>query len=351
MKSSLTFIFTLVLTTTLSAQSSYLKRAIKHYHSHNFGLAQKEINEALKQPLNSDEDIAKTMYYYFQINTVVYKDANVLREHIDMSEKIAESYTIYIEKDEEKIHEREMKEGLLKLSGTMVGIAEEQFSNRQFNAYFYTMDHINHILETIGEPTGEFIEVLAENATRIGDQLRSVSYWHKMIQKNYKKEFAYKELLSMLYNLKKYDQVDHLLKEAKSEFPNSLSFAEVEILRHMDNGMKYSALMLAKKVIEQEPHNPDILFLYGQLNSQHNDHEKALESFIKVAHMRTDHFETNFELGKYYYRFNNVEGHLDLAIKYLEKAYSLKPENQETKNLLHAVYLETGNSEKAMGMR
>ena len=351
MKKPLLFACAVVFSFTLLSQNSDLKRAIKHFHSHNYGLAQKEINEALKQNFTSDEEIAKAMYYYFQINTKVYHSADLLRDHIDMSEKIAESYTVYLEKSSEATGKEEMRKGLINLSNLMVTIAEEHHTKKNYNAYFYTMDHINNVFETIGEPTGEFIEVLAENATRLGDQLRSVSYWHKMIEKGYKKEFAYKELLSMLYNLKKHDQVDALLKKAKTDFPQSLRFAEVEILRHMDNNMKYSALMLAKKVIEVEPQNADILFLHGLLSSQHNDHDEALESFIKVAHMKTDHFETNFELGKYYYRFNSKEGHLDLALKYLEKAYLLRPENQEAKALLYAVYIENGDEEKAMKMK
>ncbi len=347
----LLFAYAIVFSFTLLSQNSDLKKAIKHYESHNYGLAQKEIGEALKQEFTSDEEIAKAMYYYFHINTKVYHSPEVLRDHIDMSEKIAESYTVYAEKSTQANSLEEMRKGLVNLSNIMVSIAEEHHKNKHYNAYFYTMDHINHVFETIGEPTGEFIEVLAENATRLGDQLRSVSYWHKLIEKGYKKEFAYKELLSMLYNLKKYEQVDALLLKAKEDFPKSLKFAEVEILRHMDNKMKYSALMLAKKVIETEPHNTDILFLHGLLSSQHNDHDEALQSFIKVAHMKTDHFETNFELGKYYYRFNNKEGHLDLALIYLEKAYLLRPDNQETKELLYAVYIETGDEEKAMKIR
>ena len=334
-----------------SAQNTDLKKAIKHYHSHNYGLAQKEILDALKQPFSSDEEIAQTMYYYFKIQTQVYSNTDLLREDISISEKIAESYTYYLEKSSDASHKSEMRDELIKLTDLMASIAEDHHLSKHFNAYFYTMELINHIFETIGEPTGEFIEILAENATKIGDQLRSISYWHKMIEIGYKKEFAYQELLSMLYNLKKYDQVDVLLSKAKSDFPESFRFAEVEILRHMDKGMKYSALMLAKKVAEAEPQNIEILFLHGLLSSQHNDHEEALESFIKVAHMQTDHFETNYELGKYYYRFNRKEGHLNLAIEYLEKAYLLRPESQETKELLYSVYLETGEKEKAMAMK
>lgn len=330
------------------AQNSDLKRAIKHYQSQNFGLAEKEINEALNESFESDQEVAEAMYYYYLIHMKIYGSASVLKENVHITEKIAESYTIYTSKD--SLHTAEMEDGLIQLSHELVTVAEKQYVSKDYSGYFYTMDHIGLILETIGESTGDYIEKLAEDATRLGMQKRANSYWHQMIEKNYKSEFAYKELLSMLYNLKKYDQVDELLKQAKADFPSSLSFSEVEILRYVDRNMKYTALNLAKKVVASEPNNLDVMYLYGLLSAQHNEHDEALSSFIHVAHMKTDHFETNRELGKYYYRFSQEEGHMDLAMKYLEKAHSLQPEDSVTKDLLHHVYLESGFEGKAMSL-
>lgn len=342
---NLTTALLVCLSINLAAQNNDLKRAIKHYHSQNFGLAQREINDALNESFSSDEEVATAMYYFYLIHIQLYNSVNSLQDEVHIVERISEAYTIYTGIEQTKA--AEMKEGLYGLSHILVEIAQRQYSEKHYSQYFYTMDHISLILETLGETTGDLIEKLAEDATRLGDKLRATTYWHKLIAKNHKKEFAYKELLSMLYNLKKYNQeVDQLLLEAKSDFPNSHSFAEVEILRYVDKGMKYSALNLAKKVVAQDPTNLDVVFLYGLLSAQHNEHDEALSSFIKVAHMKTDHFETNRELGKYYYRFSNQDGHYELAMKYLEKAHKLEPGDSETKDLLHAIYSETGNDDK-----
>lgn len=345
---TLTATLLILLSTSLIAQNLDLKQAIKHYHSQNFGKAEKEINQAIDASFTSEEEVAEAMYYYFLIHMQVHGTIETLKNHVAVTEKIAEAYTHYSKIEQEKTEE--MEDGLLRLSHLLVDIAEEQYAAKDYNKYFYTMDHIGLLLETVGQPTGDYVEKLAEDASKLGHQLRAISYWHKLINKNYKKEFAYKELLSMLYNLKKYDQVDQLLQEAKNDFPDSYSFAEVEILRFVDRDMKYTALQLAKKVVSEEPNNLDVVYLYGLLHAKHNEHDEALSSFIKVAHMKTDHFETNRELGKHYYRFSNEEGHFELAIKYLEKAHSLRPQDNETKNLLHSVYLETGNDEKALSM-
>ncbi len=345
---TLTTALLLTLTLHVFAQNGDLKRAIKHYHSQNFGLAEKEINQALNEPFSSDDEIAEAMYYFHLIHMKTYGSVDALRGHVHVTEKIAEAYSIYTSKAKAKVSE--MEEGLIKLTHLLVEIADDQYKAKNYLEYFYTMDHIGLLLETSGEPTGDYIEKLAEDATRLGHQMRAIRYWYQMIAKDYKKEYAYKELLSMLYNLKKFDQVDDLLKKAKKDFPETYSFAEVEILRYVDKEMKFTALQLAKKVVAKDPNNLDVMYLYGLLNSHHNEHDEAFSSFIKVAHMKTDHFETNRELGKYYYRFSNEEGHLDLAMKYLEKAYSLQPEDSITRNLLHHVYLENGHEDKALSM-
>ncbi|MEO9484368.1 MAG: hypothetical protein ABJG47_13005 [Ekhidna sp.] len=332
----------------LLSQNVDLKQAIKHYDSQNFGIAEKEINQALTQPFTSDEEVASAMYYYFLINMEIYGSTEALQNNVELTEKIAEAYTIYIQK--EQTRKTEIAAGLVRLSHLLVDIAAKQYESEQHSEYFYTMDHIALLLETIGEDTGDFIEKLAEDATRLGRDLRAMSYWHQMIIKNHKKEFAYKELLAILYKLEKYDQVDQLLSDAKNDCPNSNRFAKIEIMRYTDKGMKYSALQLAKRVVTEEPNNLDVVYLYGLLSAQHNEHDEAFSSFVKVTRMNEDHFEANRELGKHYYRFSNQEGHLNLALKYFEKAYALEPKNTEVRDLLHSVYLETGNTAKALSL-
>lgn len=344
------FAYTLLILCSFSlfSQNTDLKRAISHYHSQNFGIAEKEINQALTQSFSSDEEVASAMYYYFLISMKLYNSKEALQPHIEITEKMAEAYTIYTQKEQDK--EPEMADGLVSISHILMDIATEAYTKQQYSQYFYTMDHIALLLETLGEPTGEYIEKLAQDATRLNLDLRAISYWHQLISKNHKKEFAYKELLSILYELEKYDQVDKLLNDAKNDFPESTLFAEIEILRYSDKDMKYSALQLAKRVATKNPENVEVTYLYGLLSAQHNEHDEALTSFIKVLNIKEDHFEANRELGKHYYRFSNQDGHLDLALKYLEKAYALNPKDTETKGLLHDIYLDTGNIYKAVSL-
>lgn len=351
MKTLPLIVWLVLIPSILSAQNADLKKAIKHYQSNSFKSAEKAIDKAFEKPFISDEEEIEARYYHFLILSKVYGTEKKLKGNVAITQNLSDSYKVYLEKDDQKKYLKEIENGLFHLSNLLVEIAHDQYQEKQYDDYFFSMDHIGIILEAIGEPTGEYMEIMAENATKIGDRQRAITYWHKMIDRDFRSEFAYKELLSMLYNLKEYNEVDELLSKAKTDFPSSTRFAEVEILRYMDKGMKHSAFQLAKKVSIADPENVDVVFLYGLLSTEHNEHDEALASFIKVAHMQTDHFETNRELGRYYYRFNNQEGHMELALKYLEKAHSLNPDDKVTKELLYTVYLETGNDDKALGMR
>lgn len=346
----LNIVATFFVTTLLYSQKISLKQAIKQYDSKNLSLAKKEIDRAIKTPFSSEEEISETMYYYFMINSDLYCSVESLANNLDMLPKITDAYEICKKHDRNGNYTLEMTQKVQEISSLLIKLADSKQNSGLFNDYFNTMDHFAILMKMIDVNCGPHYSQLAQTATNLGLDALSTKYWQKMIEENYNKKYAYRELIAMLYNLKQFEKVDQLLAEAKEIFPESTSFAEVEILRYVDKGMKFSALQLAKKVAELEPENADIIFLFGMLNTHHNEHEIALNSFLKVAHMQTDHFETHFELGKYYYKFYLMPGHLELAKEYLEKAYSLKPEDSNTLSMLQEVYIKLGDVKSASSL-
>lgn len=334
----------------IDAQSTDLKQAIKHYNSKNYGLAEKEIDRAIKSSFSSTHEISTAMNYYFLIHTDIYSSKEALPNNLERLGKISDAYRICKKNDSEGLYMEALTQRINEIGAMLLQIADSHYREGRNTEYFFAMDYFTHFMEMIDVECGQHYVELSTTATALGFEQLAVKYWYKMIEAKYNTEYAYKELISMLYNLGKYDRVDGLLIKAKADFPESTSFSEVEILRFMDKDMKFSALQLAKKTVEKDPNNSDVTFLLGLLNTQHNEHDDALDSFLKVAHMKTDHFETHFELGKYFYRFSNKEGHLDLAKQYLEKAYSLKPQDSLTRTLLHDVYLESGDVQSAVSL-
>ena len=332
----------------VQAQRTDLRQAIKHYNSKNYGLAEKEIDRAIKASFSSTQEISTAMNYYFLIYADVYCSKEALPNNLERLGKIADAYRICKKNDTEGLYLEVLTQRVNEIGAMLLQIADTYYKKNNYTDYFFAMDYFSHFMELIDVQCGQHYAKLSKTATALGFEQLAVKYWYKMIDASYNKEYAYKELLSMLYNLKKYDRVDGLLSRAKVDFPASTSFTEVEVLRFMDKGMKFSALQVAKRTVEKDPNNSDVIFLLGLLNTQHNEHEEALDSFLKVAHMKTDHFETHFELGKYFYRFSNKEGHLDLAKKYLEKAYSLKPHDSLTRTYLHDVYIQSGDVQSAV---
>lgn len=330
-------------------QKQSLKQAIKYYDSKNLVQAEKEIDKASKSSFTSNEEVCKTMYYFFVINSEIYNSSQSLIGNEQKIEEMVDAFKLCKKHDAQEEYLPELNEKALAMEGILLEAAKSAYAKADHVNYFSMMDCYTHFKAMLDDDNGAVYLELAKNAKILKLYQRSVVYWYKAIQANHETEYAYGELLSTLYEMEDYSQVDNFLRQAKQDFPNSKAFAQVEIKRFIDKDLNFSALKLTSELIETDPSNVEILYLHGYLNSQLNEHEVALQSFLKAANIDSEHFKTQFELGLHYFKFaNKDEGHTEKAKKYLEKAYMLNNRDEMTRSLLHDVYVELGLVQKAI---
>lgn len=310
--------------------------------------AEKEIDKASKSSFSSNEEIAEAMYYFFLINADIYNSADALKGNEKKIAEMADAFKQCAKYDREKVYLPILTERALGLENLLLEIANANFKSEDYSHYFKIMDYYILFGEMLDNNIGEVYIELAENAEKLELSQRSIIYWYKTIQSNYQKEEAYKELLHSLYGMKEYSQVDDFLKQAKQDFPNSKAFASVEIKRLIDKDLIFSALKIASEIIEKDSSNVEIIYLHGFLNSELNEHELALNSFLKAIDLDPEHFKSQFQIGLHYFKFANKEGHLNLAKSHLEKAYILNSADDMTRSLLHDVYVELGFVQEAI---
>lgn len=348
MKRLLTVSFLIYLSFSAYSQGSDLKQAIKHYTAKNLGIAEKEIEQAIQTSFSSQEELAEAMYYYFVIKADLYCTKENLPNNVDRLGKIGDAYATCSKNDTEKRFIPLLNERVEQISTLLEDQATNAYASKNYLEYFHVLDYRLAFLEMIDRENGKEYQELAEHASMLGLNPLKIKYLKKMIKSSFNEKYAFKELLASLYEIEKYEDVDNLLKTAKQQFPQTDEFAAVEIKRLNDKKLKFSALQLAKEVIGRDPKNTEVVFLFGILNSSLNEHEEALSSFQRVAQLDPSHFETQLELGKYFYKFSSQTGHLDSAKVHLEKAYTLNQNEEITKELLHDVYMKLGLVQEAV---
>ncbi|MEO9868867.1 tetratricopeptide repeat protein [Ekhidna sp.] len=341
--------FTFIIIAALSltncfSQNQDLKKAIKHFNAHNYGIAKEEINQAIKQPFESKEELTSAMYYYFMINTEFYSNRLRLSENVEVSEKIAESYEVYFKNTESVQHKKEMDQRLSALIENLIMLSDEQLQNNHPHAYFISRDHAAHLMAEIGKPTNEFYYDLILKSEELNFSNKSVQYCRKLIGNGYKEDFAYKLILEHLYAVEEFAEVDRILEEVNEKFKDNLSFSVIQIQRYIDRKMPHTALVLSDLALEAYPNDLQLLFLNGLLYAKENNHDKSLASFNKVLKMDKDHFGSNREVGRYYLRYSNKGDNSTQALKYLEKAQKINPNDKEATKLLEQAFLEINGS-------
>ena len=333
----LPIIFIAIYTCT-PAQNADLKQAIKHYESKNLGLAEKEIEQAAQASITSEDELSKVMNYYFLIKADLYcVNKDILEENISIMNSLAKAYGTCIENDKRDKYSMNLKSRVRKIIPMIEEIGEKQYANAQYFQYFYTMSQFINFHELVGNEVGPSYQQLANQAYETDNDLLGIKFNFKMIEIEYDKKSAYTQALMALHRIKKYDKVDQLLKEAKDDFPDSYSFASIEILRMLDKDMKFTAVEYSEKALKSDPNNVEALYMHGKVNDLLNEHERALVYYERALQINPIHLQSNLAMAIYYYKFSNRAGHLALAKTYLEKVLEINPKNKVAVNYLEEI--------------
>ena len=92
-----------------------------------------------------------------------------------------------------------------------------------------------------------------------------------------------------------------IIAEGQTKFPKYRDLRLLELNIYL-NQKKYDvAKAMVEKELQEDPTNADNYFLYGQLNRELSDFEKAKEAFKKVLEIDPKHFDAAAELANLYW--------------------------------------------------
>jgi tetratricopeptide (TPR) repeat protein len=135
--------------------------------------------------------------------------------------------------------------------------------------------------------------------------------------------------------------LEGLLKKEQSRSP--LFYAILSSL-YQDLRESDTAISTLERAVEIYPENFQLFFEYGLLLEKRADHKGAIEKMQQVLRLNPDHAEALNFIG---YTWADSGINLKEALKYIEKAYLLKPKNGFIVDSLGWVHYKLGNHKKA----
>ena len=110
-------------------------------------------------------------------------------------------------------------------------------------------------------------------------------------------------MMANIYTENKKDNAGGLkiLQEGKARFPKYKDIVLLELNIYLGEKKYDLARQLVEAELKADPNNKENYFLYGQLNRELGEREKAKEAFKKVLEMDPKHFEAAAELANLYW--------------------------------------------------
>lgn len=327
MKNLILFIASIVvLSNTCFSQSIALNRAIKFYETNNIGFAEKEILKAVKSPVSSEEELAKTMNYFFLIMKKVYGSEDILIDNLSKVSNMAKAYVKCKENDKSNTYVSNLKVEMKLLGETLLVLSEKEFDHKEYFKYLLIMDYYVMLMDHIGVNSGLQYAKMAEACLEVNQYNRASSYWTKMIDSGYKIENAYEMLIPFFYARNEHNIVDSLITKSNLELKGSnLVIGTIEIKRLIEKDLLFKASKKAEALLQSSPKNIDILYLFGSTKLKLRYDDEGLNALLEVAYLDENHFDSRLELAKYYLEAEDEKVNLVLAKNYIEQSKKLKP--------------------------
>lgn len=292
-----------------------------------------------------------------------------------------DAYQKCITLDEDKEYLNAVKMELLRMGNLTYNVAVGAYNEKAYNrAEDYFMKTVK-IKKIFGELDTNSIYNAAIAATNGDDYDRAVELYKELIKYNYNNPQIYTSTGQILMNKQDTAQAEEILKLGRKRFPDDYNVLITLTNIYLTRGDVQQSIEMLNLALEKQPDNAELYYNVGVVYDQSskdtmlNDEkraelfEEAVKNYKKAIELKKDYFDANYNLGALF--FNNgvqllsianklpldaveeyeklkkqAEMEFEKALPYLEKAYSLRPEDQNTLLALKELYTRTKQYEK-----
>lgn len=279
-----------------------------------------------------------------------------------------ESYKkVYDYQDDKKLDVEDLNRRYKQIYPMAFNVGIEAYNNKDYakaGTYFKICEDVNThfgIVDTLS------MYNVALTSDLVGDVKTAEEYYKKCIEQGYRGDNTYVELASLYLKNEDQESAKALLKKARKAYPNSQPIITTELNIYLQNEQFDEALENLNAAIKNDPSNDIFYYARGTIYNNKGDMEKAEADYIKAVEINNDNFDAYYNLGALYYnrgadainacneimdnkKYNACKDEANKvfvqAVPYLERAYELNPEDQNTLVSLKQTYVRTGQTEK-----
>ena len=194
----------------------------------------------------------------------------------------------------------------------------------------------------------------------------SKEYLQKLIDVNYQDPQIYSYYSNILSEEGKQEEALEILKIGREFFETDVNLIIAELNFYLAKEDFIKAEELLTLAVEEDPNNHQLFFALGSSYDNLGDFEKAENAYKEAVDIKPDFYDGLYNLGVMYYNkggdmlktANNIKDYKkyeiektkadDMMLKglpYIEKCYSLKPEDRNILLVLKELYYRNGNDE------
>lgn len=365
--------FKLLVLFTIFSTFSYAQKAkvTSAYNYNNYGeldKAQEAIDQAIADPSTAGFWKAWMFRGDIYVSIARTQDENFKKLSPDPVKVAYESYKkVYSLDDSKKLDMNELNQKYRSMYPMAFNVGIEAYNEKNYDRarqYFMVCEDVNKhfgITDTLS------MYNVALTSDLLNDVSTAEAYYQKCIDAGYKGDNTYVELVNLYLKNEMEEKAKETLKKARKDYPDSQPIITTELNIYLANEQYDEALKNLDAAIKNDPSNDIFYYARGTIYNNKGENEKAEADYLKAVELNNDNFDAFYNLGALYYNngadainaCNEIKDNneykkckdkanliFEKAVPYLERAYELNPEDQNTLNSLKQTYVRTGQTEK-----
>jgi tetratricopeptide (TPR) repeat protein len=368
MKKTFLTILTALAIYSASAQNSAVTNAILMQKQGTLDKARTEIDKATQNPKTSGK--AKTWYTRGEIYEGIGQSP-IYGKTLPAGEAVQtafESYQKAIELEgKDSDYGKQAVQRLDNIYGLALNAGVENYNAQKYDEALKSYRMAQRI-----KPQDTTALLYAAYAAEAGNDLgQAKENYNKLMAINYKSPQLYGRLLQIARQEKNEAEAQKVIQQALQAYPNNKTFLLEDLNIALSAGQGAQAIDKIQKAIAADPNNSNLYSVLGSVYDQSKQPEKALEAHKKAIELDSKNFDSQFNVGVYYYNKGadifKVVNKMDLktyqargkkmeadgkkfmeqAIPYFEAANQLNPKDNGVRNALSKAYTSVGRKADA----
>jgi tetratricopeptide (TPR) repeat protein len=374
MKKIMMLVALLITVTTLMGQRSERTNAFMYNRNGEYEKAREAIDKAIEHPKTMDDATAWMYRGIIYLNIYINEDFKHLDDEALEKAHVSLKKAMELDEKDRLDKKTEILPRIEAIGQLYFEEAVQAFNATDFGAASGLFMKSYHVADGIDKVDTLAIMNAAMAAARAEMFQETIDLYSQVLDIGVSEAEIYRNLAIAYRNLENREKMMEYLEKGRELYPDDAGLILEEINAYLAIGEGEKVVDDLKMLVEQDPQNFSIFFVLGTIygdetNEEMFDVEAAEEYYLKAIEINPDYYDAIYNLGALYINESNkiqvVANDLPLsetkeyeklteeanviirkALPYLEKAYEMNPNDQETLQVLRTVYARFNETEK-----